>query len=68
MIQTLAQKKCPKNHFDPYSLIFDIKMKDSELGTYLLSCASKFRFGWSNFQPLGPSPARAMIQTPVKKS
>ena len=61
-------KKHPKNHFDPYFLIFHLKMKDSELGTYLLSCASKFRFGWSNFQLPSPSPARAMIQTPVKKS
>ena len=40
--------------FDTYFDIFDIKIKDSELGTYLLSCASKFRFGWSNFQPLAP--------------
>jgi len=46
MIQTLAQKNAPKNHFDAHFLIFDVKMKDSELGTYLLSCASKCRFGW----------------------
>ena len=54
MIQTLANKNRPKNHFDTYFHIFDIQIKDSELGTYLLSCASKFRFGWSNFQPLAP--------------
>ena len=38
--------------FDTYFDVFDVKIKDSELGTSLLSCASKFRFGWSNFQPL----------------
>ena len=50
MIQTLAQKNAPKNKFDTYFHIFDIQIKDSELGTHLLSCASKFRFGWSNFR------------------
>ena len=39
-------KKRPKNNFDTYFHIFDIKIKDSELGTDLPTCASKFRFGW----------------------
>ena len=40
--------------FDTYFDVFDVKIKDSELGTHLLSCASKFRFGCSNFQLPGP--------------
>ena len=36
--------------FDTYFDIFNIKIKDSELGTCIPTCASKFRFGWSNFR------------------
>ena len=39
-------KKSSKNNFDTYFHIFDIQIKDSELGTYLPTCASKFHFGW----------------------
>ena len=68
MIQTLAPKNAAKFYFDMYFHIFNIQIKDSELGTYLPTCASKFRFRWSNFRFKTPEWRRVMIQTLAQKS